>query len=484
MNEGLSFAYEIVEWTVPLAMIPVVASRHRPHVAFGWLVLVWALPISGTLAWLYLAMYRPQQLRKRRAALDEVQRLAEGLHDDARTEQAQRTLDPDHAALARLVRQLGMRRLGGWPVVAGNRVEVIDEPGDFVERLTRDVASAERSVDLLYYLIADDRAGRRLTDALLEARRRGVRCRVLAGAYASHWESTRSFFRELAPRLEDEGVEVRSLRPLSPLRRGLSRIDLRNHRKIAVIDGRLGYIGSDNVHDPDMGLDDGVWHQVSLRMEGPSVRHLGLAFLHDWLIDGGESAGKEELVDAAEPADGVPAQVVWWSPSDDAPAVKMLVAAFGAARERVVLTTPYFVPDRPVLLALVAAALRGVRIDVVVPARSDRRIADAAARSVFPELLEAGVRIHRHQRGLLHAKTLTFDDRVAVVGSANGDRRSFYLDDEVVALLYDRDVARRVRARQEAYIQASQPVDPEAFRARPVWRRTLDDVVALASPLL
>lgn len=485
MNDGLAIAYEVVEWIVPLAMIPIVARRHRPHVAFAWLVLVWALPILGTLAWSYFAMVRPDRLRRRRAALDELERIAETLDGDARRQAPRHgALDSDQAALARLIGRLGTRRTGGWPVVAGNRVEVVDEPGRFVERLVHDVAAAERSVDLLYYLIADDRAGRHLTHALLEARSRGVRCRVLAGAYASHWETTKSFFRDLAPRLEQAGVEVRSIRPLSPLRRGFSRLDLRNHRKIAVIDGRWGWVGSDNVHDPDMGLADGVGHQISLRMEGPAVRHLGLVFLHDWLIDGGRSAGKDELVEPPAPDDGVPVQVIWWSPSDDAPAVKMLIAALGAARERVVMTTPYFVPDRPVLLALIAAALRGVQVDLVLPARSDRRLADAAGRASFAELLEAGVRIHRHQKGLLHAKSLTLDDRIAAVGSANGDRRSFYLDDEVVALLYDRDLTQRVRSRQERYIEESERVVLETFHGRPKWRKTFDDVAALASPLL
>ncbi|MDX1650524.1 MAG: phospholipase D-like domain-containing protein, partial [Myxococcota bacterium] len=229
--------------------------------------------------------------------------------------------------------------------------------------------------------------------------------------------------------------------------------------------------------------DDGIWHQLSVRLEGPAARQLHLVFLHDWILHGGRLGPSREPESPAS-RDGVATQVVWWGPADDAPAVKVLLALLGAARERVVIATPYFVPDRPVLLALATAALRGVRVDVVVPARSDQRVADAAARAMFEELIRAGVRIHLHGDGVLHAKCISVDDRVAVVGSANGDRRSFYLDEEVMALLYDRDTAVRVRERQERWMEAARPATREDLEDRPLWRRTADDLAALASPLL
>lgn len=485
MTDLLATVYDVLEIAVPLAMLPVIAHHHRPHVAFAWIVVVWALPVLGTLAWLYLSMYRPRRQRERQKALEEVKALAEALPPAPAQGPHETGLGPEVAPLARLVERLGLGQIGGWPVVGGNRVEVLDEPGLFADRLLRDIDAAHRSVDLLFYLVADDGTGRRVAEALVAASRRGVRCRLLAGSYASHWESSKSFFQDLAPRLDEEGVEVHPLQPMNPLRRGLSRVDLRNHRKLAVMDGGVaGFVGSDNLHDPTMGLEEGLWHQLSVRIEGPAARHLELVFLHDWVEHGGRIDKPHEMA-ASEPAsDGVPAQVVYWGAADDAPAVKALTGALGAVQERAVLTSPYFVPDRPLMIALATAALRGVEIDLVLPERSDRRIADAAARATFEELLEVGVRIHLHPSGLLHAKCLTLDDRVAIVGSANADRRSFYLDDEVVVLLYHPEPTLRVRARQEAWIKESRRLDLERFRARPRWRRTVDDVAALASPLL
>lgn len=476
---GLGWEFYALDWLIRLAMIPVVAHRRRrPMEAIAWLAVIFFLPVLGTLFYFWLGEYtfrrgerRHNEARARLEALDPLERqrahVTHPLHEGAKQ------------PIARVSESLVEGRLGGLPVLGGNAVELLEE-GVVVDRLIADIEAARGHVHLLFFIFEDDETGWRVAKALGAAAERGVRCRLLADSWAS-----RSMFKKIKPWLAARGVEVHGLLKINPLRRPLARLDVRNHRKLAVIDGAVAYTGSTNVHDPDFNLEEGVWHQITARVAGPAVLQLQLVFLEDWYMatDGLPPDG-DLLADPGRRGEAA-VQTFPTGPAYPADALQHLFAeVLHDARERVILTTPYFIPDEATRVALRLAAMRGVEVDVLVPRKSDRRTADAAGRAFFADLMDAGVRVHRHPSGILHAKTVSVDDAFALVGTANFDRRSMFLNYEVTLVVHDREVVADLRRRQEEYLRRADRVEPEEWRKRSTWEEVRDDTARLLSPLL
>jgi cardiolipin synthase len=286
------------------------------------------------------------------------------------------------------------------------------------------------------------------------------------------------------------GVRLGRALPVgNPLLRPLmGRIDLRNHRKLVVVDGTVTWCGSQNCADPEFRVKPryAPWVDVLLRFEGPVARQNQHLFASDWMAWTDEDL--TPLLRAPMPAPlqaGFAAQVVASGPTSRHSAMpEMFQSLIYAAQRELVVTTPYYVPDDPLQAALCAAANRGVATTIVFPARNDNWAVAAASRSCYAELLAAGVAIHEFEGGLLHAKTLTLDGEVALVGSANMDRRSFDLNYENTILLADPGVTAALRARQDAFIAHSRAVTPAAVAAWPWPRRAWNNAVAAMGPVL
>lgn len=473
------WSFYALDWAIRLVMIPVVAHRRqRPLEAIAWLALIFFIPVIGTLLYLWLAEYTFRRGRRRH---DEARRRIAALDPFARQERhlSSPRLRGPAAPLSDVTNTLLEPRLGGLPALRGNAVELVDE-SDAIDRLVADIEAAKEHVHLLFYLYVADETGWRVARAVADACARGVTCRVLADAWAS-----KSFFARVKPFLAERGVEVHGLLRIHPFRRPLARLDVRNHRKVAVIDGRVGYVGSTNVHDPDYDLDEGAWYQVTVRARGPVVLQLQLVFMEDWFMSADEVLDDPALLPEPAAEGDTAAQVFPSGPAYREDALQhLLTEVLNVARERVVLTTPYFAPDEATRVALRLAAMRGCRVDVVVPVESDRSLADAAGRAFFDDLLQAGVNIHQHPSGILHAKTISVDDALCIVGSANFDRRSLFVNYEAVMLVFDADVTRDLRRRQEEYLRYARPVDAEQWKKRPRLRRIADDTAKLLSPLI
>jgi cardiolipin synthase len=288
--------------------------------------------------------------------------------------------------------------------------------------------------------------------------------------------------------MREAGVKLGVALPLdNPLRTLLtSRIDLRNHRKITVIDGRITYCGSRNCADPEFHVKArfAPWVDIMLRFEGPVVTQNQLLFASDWIAATGEDLS--DIAHSADPLEGgFPAQVMGDGPTERRGATPHLFASLiASARSDLTLSTPYFVPDATVLEALRAAAHRGVRVTLIFPQKNDSWIVAAASHSYYRNLLHSGCRIFEYRPGLLHAKTLTIDGKVALIGSSNLDLRSFDLNYENNILLQDRDVTSAIETRQSSYLDDSVPVTLEDVRAWPYWRRVWNNVVATVGPIL
>jgi cardiolipin synthase len=306
---------------------------------------------------------------------------------------------------------------------------------------------------------------------------------VLVDALAS-----RSFFLRdgLSARLQQAGVATAAALPVASLRRGLSRLDLRNHRKLSIIDDRLAYVGSHNLIDPSYGGRRGQpWVDVSGRLTGPVVSELAGVFCEDWIFETGEKLEQPVATPAESGGDDAPMQVVPTGPSTAGETYRrLLLSAIQCARKQVILTTPYFVPDEPTLLALMMAADRGVNVKMILPRLSDSIFTAAAGRAHYSMLMEAGVEIHLYRPGLLHSKTTTIDDAFALFGSANVDVRSFHLNFELSVLMYCAAVTEKLRLIQQAYLAESNRLDAREWAARPTIKRYTDGAISLLSPLL
>lgn len=375
----------------------------------------------------------------------------------------------------------------GFVPVGGNHLELMDDANLVIKRLCEDIANAKDHCHLLYYIWQPSGGGERVGEALIAAAKRGVVCRVLADGVGS-----KKYFKSaLYERMLDAGVHVVAALDVNPLRMLFARVDLRNHRKVAVIDGTIGYCGSQNLTDETYRASKRrhvmPWIDTTARIEGPAVQPLQNIFLKDWECD-----SEEDLPDLNRffppPLRTGGKSIVQVVPSGPGPQPdtihQALLSMLYSAKHEIIMTTPYFVPDEATKAALVNAALRGVKVTLVLPELLDMQVVAAASRSHYLDLLEAGITIMHHLDGLLHAKTATIDGELALVTSANLDMRSFWLNFEVSMFVYDDEFTGLLRQLQIKYIHESEHVHLDEWRNRPMIKRFLDNSARLFGPLL
>ena len=469
--------YILLEWLIRLGMMPVVLRRKpQPAACLAWLTVIFLLPFVGLATYLLIGEVRLGARRIRRHARD-VNVLERA---DRPAIQIQHIVQPEIEKQAQLLVHVATQ-LGGLPVLGGNSAELLTETDAVISRLVEDIDQAQHHVHLLFYIFAADEVGERVGAALTRARGRGVQCRLLADAAGS-----RKFFRALAARLSKEGIDVVAALPVNPVRRLFARLDLRNHRKLAVIDGRVAYAGSQNIVRADYGKKGvGEWRDLMVRVVGPSVSQLQAVFLEDWEFETGQYIEDPAYFPSPGSQGSAAFQVVPSGPNHPTRVLRDLaIESLYAARRRVGLITPYFVPDEALLVALRLAAARGVRVDLILPAHSDHLLVDLAARFFFTDLLEQGVHIHLHQKGLLHVKAMTVDEGFAMLGTANFDIRSFYLNFELNLLSFDPDLNGLLRYYQTQCIHEANELDLPTWQNRGGVQRWGAEFAKLLCPLL
>jgi cardiolipin synthase len=362
------------------------------------------------------------------------------------------------------------------------------EPASRLREMVEDIDNAKSTVHLCFYIWLADNNGFRIKDALVRAARRGVKVRVLADALGSRGFIRSAYWIEL----ENAGIDARIALPIGGLIWTLirGRFDLRNHRKQLIIDNRIAWCGSQNLADPEFRIKSkyAPWVDIMTRWEGPVVQGCQFVFAADWESERGDDIG-DLLQDDAEPpaaADpGIAAQVIATGPNVRYAAMTAcFTALIHSARRELVVTTPYFVPDEQLLFALLDCARRGVATVMIVPHRNDSRVVAGASRSYYADLVDAGVKLYEYRPGLLHAKTMVVDGEVALIGSANLDRRSFELNFENNILLRDKAFAAELRTRQEVYRADSIPASAADVASFGIVRRLWQNLVATVSPLL
>ena len=454
----------------------------QPSARVAWVVVLLALPAFGAIA--YLLLGRVSIGRRRTRQLNEIERSLPSVTVPATSVEEALANVPE--------RYLGLFRLGhsvnGFDPVAGNSGQLMADSNAAIKRMVEDIDAAEDHVHLSFYIWLTDNNGLEMVEALKRAARRGVTCRALADDLGSRAMINSRYWRDM----QDAGVKLgRSLRIQNPFLRPLGgRLDLRNHRKIMVIDNRITYCGSQNCADPEFRVKPkfAPWVDIMIRFEGSVVSQNLRLFATDWLLATEERIERLDEVQFT-PRDplknGFPAQVIGTGPTVRYSAMpEMFAALMFAARRELVITTPYYAPDEQIQQALCSAARRGVDATIIFPARNDSWEIAATSRSYYRSLLEAGVNIFEYEGGLLHAKTLTVDGEVTLIGSANMDRRSFELNYENNILFWDPSLTAEVRRRQQEYLDDSRPVELAEVSAWSARRRLVNNTIATLSPLI
>ncbi|MEJ5943906.1 cardiolipin synthase [Pseudokineococcus basanitobsidens] len=470
----------VVDVVIRVVALAVVPRERRPSSAMAWLLLVFFVPSLGVIAFLLIG--NPKLPRHRREKQREMNQLIE---EAVRASHVADVVAHPWPPWVEGVTALN-HRLGAMPLLPGNDAHIIACYEDQVPELAAALDRAQRYVHVEFYIFSCDDATRPFFDAMEKAVARGVEVRVLLD-HIGTWRYPG--YRQTLAELDRIGARWRLMLPVQPLKGRYQRPDLRNHRKLVVVDGVEAYVGSlnliDRTYNKRAAIKRGLlWEDLLVRLHGPVVHEVDALFVTDWY-----SETDEIVAPAADPLPqpveekGLHCQVVPSGPGFEGENnLKFFNSLIYGAQRRLSITSPYFVPDESLLTAVTTAAERGVEVELFVGEIGDQVLVFHAQRSYYETLLRAGVRIWLYPPPyILHAKHMSVDEEIAVVGSSNLDIRSFELDLELTLLVLGRQFARELRDVEDDYRAKSRELTLEDWSRRGFWRRTVDDLARLTS---
>ena len=463
-----------------------IPSNRKPGEATAWLLLIFLAPLLGLI--LFLLLGSPELSRWRREQQRAMNARIKQLTENVQQAPAlQPIFDPSFPERYEPIVRLSAS-LSGLPVLAGNTVEVLTDYAGAVRQIVKDIDGSQRYVHLEYFMFANDTIGAPVISALVRAQERGVQCRVLIDHLGNLL-----FIGPVLKRLRAAGITVHKMLPLNPFNNQWNRFDLRNHRKIVVVDGRIGFTGSHNLIEDTYHKGSNVrkgMHYIELvaRVTGPVVLELDAVFITDWYSETNillDATTAPEIRGLAPVTGDVLCQVLPSGPGfQNDNNLMLFVALFHAARKQITIANPYVVPDESLLLALTAAAQRGVDVTLIVSEIGDQFLVFHAQRSYYEELLSSGVKIYLYRSPvLLHSKFMSIDDDIAVIGSSNLDIRSFQLNLEVTLVCYNTQVVTDLQEITANYLEQSRTLLLGEWRARPLLMKLFDNVARLTSAL-
>ncbi|MFC3884407.1 cardiolipin synthase [Bacillus songklensis] len=454
-------------------------NRH-PTQTLTWLVVLGGFPVVGFFFYLLFGRnVRKRRLFEKKAKLDEQVLLKiEGDRDvlDEHLEQ----MGEHQRHLFRLA-----HRLGKSPVSFASETQALTNGYETFDAILEALQHARHHINLEYYIVRDDNLGQQIKEILIKKVQEGIYVRFLYDAVGC-WNLSKHYINEL----REAGVEMI---PFLPVRLPFfnNTVNFRNHRKIIVIDGTIGFVGGLNIGDEYLGHSRhfGFWRDTHLKVRGEAVRSLQLIFLQDWYYMTGETLLTQtylspDLIDIdTENCGGV--QMIAGGPDREWQVIKHLFfSMITSAKESIWIASPYFIPDEDIFTALKVAALSGIDVRLLVPKRPDKRIVFYASRSYFPELLKAGVKIYEYEKGFMHSKIVIVDKELASIGTANMDMRSFHLNFEVNAFLYRTSSTQKLVYEFMQDLEDSAAIRLEDFEKRAFFYRLFESTSRLLSPLL
>lgn len=463
-------------YIVQLITIVLLEYKH-PSKTVAWLLISFCVPFIGFVMYYFLAQeYTARRRVRKRWFVEQVMEHLphlEVINDEKQLSNVQ--MQEQH----RLFQMI--EALSDSPVLGGNRSKVLTNGHDTYQAMLQALRGAKHHIHIEFYILRDDVVGSMFQKLLIEKAKQGVKIRIIVDGVGS-LELKKRYIREL----EQAGIEFYWFLPvwLAFFRR---RLNYRNHRKIIIVDGRIGFLGGINIGEEYIGRNEktGFWRDTHLQIEGNAVYNLQAVFLHDWALASSQRLHDWELFPVQEDLGTEEIKLVSSGPDTSWDAIQELYfGALNNAKERVWIVTPYFIPDPSIQLALKVAAVSGIDVRIIIPEKSDSRIVDWASRSYLEELLQSGVRFYSYQKGFIHSKTIVMDRALACVGTANMDMRSFFSNFELNAVLFDEAAIDRVEEDFILDFNDSVPIHYEQFIKRSRWQKMMEALSRLLSPLL
>lgn len=479
INWILSFSYWLL---ISSVIISIFMKRRIAQSAIVWLLVIYILPLFGII--MYLLFGKPN-IGKRRANRSRAIKLftrtwIKELHYSSYM------FSSKISKVAFPLFKLCEYR-NGIGCLKGNQINLIDSANETMMSMILDIALAKHNIEMVFYIWHTGGLVNKVAEELMNASRRGVKCRLILDSTGSI-----SFFRTNYPtKMRLAGIDIVEALHVNIFRIFFQRIDLRQHRKMVLIDNHISYIGSMNMVDPryfkqESGL--GQWIDIMVRIEGPVAIAIRIIYSCDWEIETGQrilSPSPKENIRPFYEGLGYPIQVIASGPVFPTGIIHQgLLTSIYSARKKLVMTTPYLVPSDDLLYAICTAAQRGVNVHIIIPRHNNSILVSWASRAFFSELLESGVLIHQFEGGFLHTKSILIDTQLSLIGTVNLDMRSLWLNFEVIIAIDNHEFGKNLEQAQNSYISNSKVIDARKWSKRPYWHRVVERIFYFFSPLL
>lgn len=456
---------------IVISIVFVILSENRkPQKTLSWILVLICLPVIGVLLYFFFG----REHRKKYRISRKLYKNLDIKHSSLPHINSSEEYPEDYKKLIQM-----FSKINDSQVLSGNKIEFFTSGTEKFERLLSDIDSASDHIHLLYYKILDDRIGSKLKDLLIKKVEQGVKVRILYDDVGSI-KTRKRYFEDM----KAKGIEVE---PFLEVRFPLiaQRVNYRNHRKIVVIDGKIGYTGGMNVGDCYVeGLSWGRWKDIQVRIEGNGVKGLQKVFLTDWYFTKKEIPQSGQYFPTMPDNGKNPMQIVSSGPIDVYNTIeKGIFQSINTAKKSIYIQTPYFMPTEAILTALQTASASGVSVHIMLPSKSDSYLVDRATHSYIKDMLEYGIKVYLFQDGFLHSKCMVVDDSLVSIGSANMDIRSFELSFETNAFIYDETTAIRARNIFIEDVEKSQLITKSKWNKRPKWNRFMESVMRLFTPV-
>lgn len=467
----------ITLFVVIIAFVIFLENRH-PSQTLTWLVVLGSFPVVGFVFYLLFGRnYRKEKMFRKKYFLDKQAFLKVEGEIDPASERKIKSMGNHQQKLFLLA-----QKLGNSPISFATYTQVLTNGEETFAQIIKALKTATHHIHLEYYIVRHDHIGNQIKDLLIEKAEQGIKVRFLYDAVGS-WQLSKSYVNDL----KKAGVEMI---PFGPVRLPFlnSKFNFRNHRKIIVIDGTIGFVGGLNIGDEYLGRNEyfGFWRDTHLMVRGEAVRSLQLIFLQDWYYMTKRSLLTVEYL-SPELQENIHGgvQLIAGGPDNELSVIKnIFFSMINSAKESVWISTPYFIPDEDIFSAIKIAAMSGIDVRLLVPDRPDKRIVFHASRSYFPELLEAGVKIYEFKKGFMHSKIVIVDHELASIGSSNMDMRSFHLNFEINAFLFGTRSTQKLVEDYLHDIEEAEQIVYETFIKRHFGLKLIESTSRLMSPLL
>lgn len=455
--------------------------------ASAWLFTVYVIPVIGVLLYFIFGIKKRKRriYQKKQSANQlslELFHVLYGKQSSAVLHQQKDNLKQFHGLTQMIYHDTGSH------LTVNNQLTLLENGEQKFQQLLKDIADAHHTIHLEYYIFRFDAVGSQLLEALIQKAKQGLTIRIIYDDYGSLGLS-----HSVLQRMRSYDIEIWPFSELN-LFAFSDRLNYRNHRKIVVIDGKVGYVGGINVGDEyingdNKNLPEEYWRDSHLRIEGEGVAYLQNIFINDWNFCTSQDLKIEDELNFDDKdlpvGEHKMVQIVASGPDSVQPSILFsMLHAIHSARDEIIITTPYFIPNQSLMKALKIAALRGVLIRVLVPDKSDNWVVNAAAQSFYYELLQDGVEFYKYTMGFIHAKTMVVDGFLSVMGTANFDERSFELNFEVNAMIYDDEFASQLKASFERDLQHAKNISLKSWQKRSTVKIFLEKLARLVSPIL